>query len=601
LYIHGVHNPEADFCAEKWQRVWVAFKNSGIGDELKGIFVGSLPDAEREGFEKFWAKAMDLVEGVQWGDLFGKQIVFAERFTGPLPVPGLVWLGQNAPESLESNRAGLLAILESLAELNEDMKVVKEEMFGVPVSSMRIEGVPISLHVLSKDNILAFVMGASMANDVAALLAKQKPHSALIHADRFRKALAEVPRPESEVVWLDLQALMAYFQRIPAFITQAAQQGHKGQPEPDDEAARVKRFLEKLLGECDIFDYAIVSSRMEGRQEINHTIARLKTDHRQKALGKVLTNMRPIQKFDQFVPVDALGFSVSSGWDLNALYAAILDMFPALGPEGEQALEAWNNAQRDMNFNIQEDILSWLSGESVEVYLQPAVATPFGSTDSVLMLKVKDPALAAKKIQQGLERANAFLTEKRQPPILVPLTISPATGVNVEGFKNVSHPVFAMMIRPTIGVTGDWLVIGTSEPAINKCLDCGAGKIKSISASERFLKEGVRPEGPVTSAKFTDLSNFGQELGGLMMMMGFMGNFIPDEPQARPVKAIFGTLGRLGPVLAEIDFFSSSSSVTTFQDGVYRSKAVLTYKPEPPPPPPPAPADEAQPAAEKTP
>ena len=54
---------------------------------------------------------------------------------------------------------------------------------------------------------------------------------------------------------------------------------------------------------------------------------------------------------------------------------------------------------------------------------------------------------------------------------------------------------------------------------------------------------------------------------------------MPDEPNKRPVKAILSSIGRLGPVVSEIDFFSSMATLTTFKDNAWRSTAVTTYVP----------------------
>src|SRR3990172_2749928 len=101
-----------------------------------------------------------------------------------------------------------------------------------------------------------------------------------------------------------------------------------------------------------------------------------------------------------------------------------------------------------------------------------------------------------------------------------------AAKVSSEGFREVTHPMLAMFLRPVIGVYGDWLMIGSSSAALTKCLDVAAGKAPSIKENKRFQAEGLVPTGPVLGASFKDTSNFGQELAGVAGMAGFVGGMV---------------------------------------------------------------------------
>ena len=193
------------------------------------------------------------------------------------------------------------------------------------------------------------------------------------------------------------------------------------------------------------------------------------------------------------------------------------------------------------------------------------------------MIRVKDPRLAAEKISAAINGVNALLAERQQP-----LIITPATSVQAEGFRNVTHPLVMMFLRLTVGVSGDWLIIGSSESAVNQCLNAAAGKVKTVAQNPRFLAEGVVPTGPVVCASFHDLSTMGQELSTIMGMMAIPAFSIPDEPGARTVKAVFNAMARLSPAFAQLDFFRSSSSVSTFDGQAWTSKTITTYQPPKP-------------------
>ena len=161
-----------------------------------------------------------------------------------------------------------------------------------------------------------------------------------------------------------------------------------------------------------------------------------------------------------------------------------------------------------------------------------------------------------------------------------------------EGFRQVTHPMMMMMLKPVIGVKDEWLIVGTSAEAINKCLAVAGGDAPSIMENKRFREDGLIPKGPVRSASFTDTTNFGQELGAALGVIGMVGGMatasMPDQPEdARQAKRIaqtmLSTMMKLSPVLQKLDFYSSESAVTTVDGLVMRQERVVTYKGPPSP------------------
>ena len=190
---------------------------------------------------------------------------------------------------------------------------------------------------------------------------------------------------------------------------------------------------------------------------------------------------------------------------------------------------------------------------------------------------MKHGDLAAEKVNAGIARLNRFLQDHEQA-----LLITPAASVQAEGFQNVTHPLLVMFLRLTIGVWEDWLIVGSSESAVNMCLDTAAGKVKTVASNARFQKEGVVPTGPVCSASFQDMSRLGQDLSAGMGMLALAALSVPDEPEARPVKALLNSLAKLAPALGKIDFLSSTSTASTFDGQAWTGKTVTTYKPPKP-------------------
>ncbi|MCH8244218.1 MAG: hypothetical protein IH897_16650, partial [Planctomycetes bacterium] len=166
-----------------------------------------------------------------------------------------------------------------------------------------------------------------------------------------------------------------------------------------------------------------------------------------------------------------------------------------------------------------------------------------------------------------------------------PLSVTEA-DLATEGFTQITHPL-VMFLRPVIGVHDEWLMFGTSAKAVDKCLKVAAGKAPSIRKNQRFMDEGLVPEGAVLSASFKDTSKFGQELGSMMGMASLLGGglvaWIPDETaDARKLKTVakktLSIVMKLAPILQKIDYYSSESSVVTRRGNAILSEKVVTYK-----------------------
>ncbi|UCG15351.1 MAG: hypothetical protein JSV19_08625 [Phycisphaerales bacterium] len=589
MYTHVVNNPDARFISEHWAPVFEALKNSGIENDLRNFFIGILPtEDDRAAFDAFWQRSWDLVRGVRWGDLVDREFAFAQRYSNPMMVPDVIFLCRPKPATLDANVQGLKAILDNLASLSDTASVTQEELHGAAVWSLNIVNVPFTFHLFNKDDVVGIIMGQRALRHTLALLEGTKGPTAIVDSPRFTRAVAEVPPPEDSVAYFDAKRLVADLQKSLAPMAPPPDSAAPTTKPCSTETAHVRqvvRVLIRALDSCDVLDYAVITEQTDGLQRIAHSVTRLQKDYKAKPLGRVLGTPSSFERFDRYVPVDATAFHVSSGIDLGALYKEVLSFIQSSCNEGDAMLARWDALQAKIGFNLQADLLSWLGRESVTFYLPGKMMTAFGpQPDWVVMLRVKDSNLAAEKVNAGITRLNALLQAREQA-----LLITPATSVQAEGFQNVTHPLLVMFLRLTIGVWDDWLIIGSSESAVNKCLDTAAGKVQTVTANARFQKEGVVPTGPVCSASFEDMSRLGQDLSAVMGMMALFSLSVPDEPGARPIKALLNSLAKLAPALGKIDFLSSTSTASTFDGQAWTAKTVTTYKP--PKPAAPTPAD----------
>jgi hypothetical protein len=486
--------------------------------------------------------------------------------------------------------SALVAILKELTGLSDKVNLINSTMSGIEIWTVappeeNRQKVPIRLYLFRKADIIGLAMSSPGGiKDTFALLGGKSEKRSIIKSPRFKEALGRIKTPEDSVMFFDMKALLSDMNELMKFV--AKEEASCGEGEPQEVA-----IVRKALARFDVLDYVITTIETDGRRELTHTVAVLQPGKENSPLARVFLDRKPFDPFDQYIPVDATGFWVNGLIDVERLYHVVVDFIQKEFPEGAEKIEKWNGWLAEVGFDPQQDLFSWWSGEAVSVTLPAAVVTPMSRTDSVLMIRVKDSELASQKVGAGIDWVSAKLQAHGQM-----LMITPAQ-VNAEGFREITHPMLAMFVRPVVGVKDDWLFLGTSAAAINKCLDVAAGKAPSIVQNKRFQEEGLPAKGPVLSVSFKDLTNLGQEIAGVVGIIGMMGGLmtaqIPDVPDDQPgahetkrvkrvVQKIMGIIMKLGPVLQKIDFFSSSASVCTVDGNIVRTEYVTTYKPPPP-------------------
>lgn len=569
LYVHGVHGEHMQWLQDEWNEVFDMLEKSKIHKDVMSLAMSKMEAEQKVEAQAMIDKVTTLIQGVDWAKLAGREFAFHERSGMPIGAEYAALL-RGTEGSGESNFQGLHNILKELASLSPEVKLEETnigDMQVLKLGAANAEGpaAMVSLALFRKGDIIGATMGDSLFKDVIGLLRGDSTVTPVVRGERFRAAIKKVDTPTDAVMFFDAHSLVSGIQTIAGM----AMQGKA----PDSAEAKM---LGAIFSTIDVFDYVVSSSSMQGRQHVTHEIAKIREGRQDSPLMKLVVNRKPFEKFDKYIPADATSFSLSPLVDLEMTYDFILDFVATNVPEGEQTVTKIKTKLSEAGFDPKEQIFSWLSGEMITVSMPPAVVTGMSQADSVTMIRVKDAELAAKKVNAAIDFANAFMQQQGQQ-----LMIQPAQ-VGVDGFREVTHPMMAMFMRPVVGVHDGFLVIGTSSGAIKKCFDVAAGKAPSIATNDRFKKEGLAPDGKFRSASFTDLSKLGEELGGALAMMGMFGGMatssLPPE-EAAGVQKLMTIVMKLGPVLNELDFFSSQAAMTTY-DGklTMTTTKVMTYK-----------------------
>lgn len=581
FYAHGVHNPERAWLDKEWKGVFDALKATGIDRDITKMIHSMVSEEDRGQAEATLDKWTKLVKAIRWGELIQEEVAFGERLGTVAPEYCVLVRGK--PGSAEANMATLVAIFKELAALSDEVGITNREFGDVTLWSLTkgdaaSSEFPFSVELWRKGDVIGLATRDKLRDEIIGLMTDKSEKHPIAATARFTEAIGMVPPPENGLMFFDAKGFVRNLGQMMEAV--AAQSGLKGGGEGEE--MKIFAAIKKAMTLFDVMEYFIVTLETEGRRELSHEVTRLQQGKRTSALTSCWLDRKPFQRFDRFIPADATGFSLTGLVNVETLYTLVTDFVKDEVPDGAQNIAKWNDILASIGFDPKRDLFSWWSGETISISLPPAVVTPMSSADWVLMTRVKNGEMASKKLDTVLN----FVREKAQASGQM-LMISP-TKIGAVGFHEVSHPMLMMAgMRPVIGVQGEWLMIGSSSATIKKCLDVAEDEAPSIMANERFKKEGLIPKGPVLSCSFKDTSKFGQEMAAGVSMVGMLGGIltaqIPDEPDGRKTKQIVQKLMtivmKLGPVLQKIDFYSSESSMCTYDGALtVRTEKVVTYK-----------------------
>ncbi len=608
LYTTTAHNPERAWIDGQWQELWDAVKQSGLEQDARDLALTFVPNDKKASAISTIDSLVDIAH-VAVDCLKAEEIAFSESLAKQNAKYEYILLFRFKPAEAEQRYQTLVEKFKTLSQLSSVITVAPGEHHGLEAWDFGIRGIeeiahiPTSGTIFRHKDIVGVVTGELAIRDVIGLLRGQSNVVPIVESAMFKRALAQVPTPEDSLVYFDYPAAMKDIRRL---ITVTASENTSATNEPNDQsrekskqnartqaraqarAQEIQKLIDKIMSLVDMNDFEITSTYTEGRQQRTHIVTGLRADALNKPLAQAIYNRKPFDQFDRYIPVNAKSFSVSVNVDLEIIYDTIMDLVEHDIPNSDRLLTKMKNGFDMIGFDPKRDLFSWLSGETISVSLPASFVSPMSSDDWVVMVRVKDTALASSKINGAINSLNALLQSQGQV-----LMVSPAS-VDAAGFKQVTHPIIAMFFKPVIGVTNDWLIVGSNAAAVNKCLAVATGQAPSIMKNKRFLKQGLIPDGPVNSLSFTDTSAFGNEAasmaGGLAMginmasmsLMSVLQSANKNEDHAKVtgevIQRLSGMLAKAGPILAKLDFYSSEAIMSSFDGRFSKTVKVVTYK-----------------------
>lgn len=222
------HDPDRAFLDEYWGEVFEALSESGIGDDVFQLLNSMLGTEHAAEVERLTGRAQQLLEGVDWEQLGGGEVVFVERFdpptvisdeSAPVLIADLVWMFRGSGGGSAANYEGLTAILSAVVdEVNGAvgapvLTMKRSEQKGAKVASVDLlamaPGAPsLPLTVALRGEVVIIALRDGLLGDVLALMDGSSSKTALADDARFKAAFARLPAPDSTLTYFDMQALM---------------------------------------------------------------------------------------------------------------------------------------------------------------------------------------------------------------------------------------------------------------------------------------------------------------------------------------------------------------------------------------------------------
>jgi hypothetical protein len=250
--------------------------------------------------------------------------------------------------------------------------------------------------------------------------------------------------------------------------------------------------------------------------------------------------------------VDAVGYSATNLFDLKLIWKMVYDILSDLPQIGEQALGGLEKLQQDLDFNFEEDLLSWMGNEMGFIYNENPNFSPKSISEEIcwiIEVTDKDKALHGMKDFTGI---GVTLSEGQ-------MTVQEQEYMGEMIYELGTLPV---PIKPAYAIVRDYLLISPSSAYIQRLIDCAAGRRKGLEAAPRFQLVKDRLPEKVNSVQFLDARRYVEvmidsirEQAGEEIPPGFSEGEEDMEVGATVALQAFELAGLLSEALgASIDF-----------------------------------------------
>ncbi len=560
LAIYGKHNPERDYQTAYLEEICQTVRDEKIVERFLEIITSRMPDQKLNDAKGLFEELRTALSPADWQMLADcQEIVYAQQMKVPFNHHLIVLrLPSDGAEKMEASLRNLFALMEKKSEGRISVSSGPES--GAELTILNLpSGVPMSPAVVRLGDVLIISTSEKIAlQSLARLQGESGPSK--FDDPRLAEALAQLPEPEDAVVFFDGQQLFTQLHGLGEFIRQESRR--QGEENENEKAERVAGLVELLIDELAVNDYEVTVEYTEGNQNRSAVLGKLSAGAEDKLLGIMLVGGEPFDQWQNWIPADAIAYSLSSGVRLHPFYERLTELLREKLPETHAGFAKFEQVQEQFGVHLDRDILQSFSGECVSITLPSSDAAKPNGHESVTALRCSNPERIGELLHRLVDGLNTI-------PAVQAQQLGLESCDDLPHFERLNALVFAMFnVKPVIGFHDGWMVLGSSEAAVEHVLDARDNRVETIDASEDFQRFDLEIDGPVRSLSYADLAEntrhaaqavrqVGMIAPAIIGMVGAKGN--PED--LKPVQELLGLLPSLANVVEKFDFLEARLTV----------------------------------------
>ncbi len=554
LAVYGKHNPERDYQREYLAKVWQTVQDEKLCERILKIVTSQVPEDELTEVRQQIDELRGAIDpSLSSSILDCEEVLYVQMMQFPANHHlVVVRYPTGVAEKLESSCQNLFALLENKSE--GKVPVTRLSHGDIEVTGLRLPPeVPIQPAIARLGDV--FLASSSQALLSQALERLQNGSGVSKFDDpRFVEALEHLPTPEDAIAIFDGRQIFKQLATMGDFVRQQSQN--------NPEAEKVAEIMDLVVDELAVIDYEVSVEYTEGYENRTASLGKITPDAKDKLLGKMALGGQAFDDWQTWIPADAVSYSLSKGVRLHAAYERVMEILQTKFPESQNALDKFAKAQDELDLHLDRDFLQSFSGECVSVTLPRADQ----GQDSVIALKCSNPDRIRELLHRLVDNLNKI-------PALASQQISLVEADSLAGFETLNVATLAAFnVKPVIGFSDGWMMMGSNTECLQKVLDTRAGKSPTIDSSEHFERFNLPVKGAVDSLSFTDLekstrhvADMIRKVGGVAPMFLAMAGANANAEEMKPVVEALGILPNIANVVEKFGFYQAK--LTVVQEG----------------------------------
>jgi hypothetical protein len=455
------------------------------------------------------------------------------------------------------------------------LSVESNDSDDVTVTTLRLpEKSPYHFCVARLDDVVLFCTKPELIRQCVEQLQDSSGESKF-DDPRFKSALKQLPEAEDAIFIFDGRQLWEDLGGIGDFIREH---------EPNDEKAqRVAKVLDDVFKEIAFLDFVAGVEYTEDGQNRAASFGKLADNAEDTLLGKALSQGKPFEDWEKWIPADATSYSLGTGVNLYVLYDGILKYVREEFPEAHEALDKWDEIQKKVEVDLGHDILENFTGEYVSVTLPVENASGQKTAQQITALRCNNPDKIHELIERAVDGINQLPAAKGQNIELVD-----SEDEDLEGFQEIHANILkALGTQPVIGFQDGWMILASDDDAAKKLAAVRSGDEEAIDQAERLKQFNLEAEGPVYAVSYSDVGEGIRQAADAIDKAGMMAPMFigmaaqgANAEQMKAVQEAIGLLPSIAKVIRKFDFYEDKLSITYGgpEDNTFMQQAVTLVR-----------------------